>query len=261
MKKILVIEDEQTVRESILDLLEAEGFSGMGGENGNVGLQLARDNHPDLILCDVQMPDLDGYSVLTHLREAANTADIPFIFLTARGTKADIRYGMELGADDYLTKPCTATELLGAISVRLAKQAALLERYHKQTDSPQPEGNASAASPSDRAVRSSSFHPPDSEAAHSSSTRDGLLNHFYQELRNPLSSINMTLHLLKTAPSATSFETSVAAIQQDYGRELSILQQVYKLQNFLIPESATLLQSCHLIELFESDLEEPNSNN
>ncbi len=254
MKKILVIEDEQTVRESILDLLEAEGFSGIGGENGNVGLQLARDNHPDLILCDVQMPDLDGYSVLTNLRQATHTADIPFIFLTARGTKADIRYGMELGADDYLTKPCTATELLGAISVRLAKQAALLERYHKQIESTQLESSVSSA-------HSQSLQQPDSEVTHSSSTRDGLLNHFYQELRNPLSTINMALHLLKTAPIATGFETNVATIQQEYGRELAILQQVYKLQDFLMPESATLLQSCHLIELFQSDLEESGSNN
>ncbi len=252
MKKILVIEDEQTVRESILDLLEAEGFSGLGGENGNVGLQLARENHPDLILCDVQMPDLDGYSVLTNLRQATNTADIPFIFLTARGTKADIRYGMELGADDYLTKPCTATELLGAISGRLAKQAALLERYNNQTK-PQ-------IQPLDRAAGLSSSQQPTVETNHSSS-RDGLLNHFYQELRNPLSNINMALHLLKTAPIANQFDTNVVTIQQEYGRELAILQQVYKLQDLLIPESATLLQTCNLVELFETDLDAPDSNN
>ncbi len=253
MKKILVIEDEQMVRESILDLLEAEGFSGIGGENGNVGLQLARDNHPDLILCDVQMPDLDGYSVLTHLRQSTHTADIPFIFLTARGTKADIRYGMELGADDYLTKPCTATELLGAISGRLAKQAALLERCNKQTASTQ-------AQFSDRAFRPDSSQQLAVETNHSSS-RDGLLNHFYQELRNPLSSINMALHLLKTAPIATQFDSNVAMIQQEYGRELAILRQVYKLQDFLVPESAILLQSCNLVEWFETDLDRSNSNN
>lgn len=253
MKKILVIEDEQTVRESILDLLEAEGFSGIGGENGNVGLQLARDNHPDLILCDVQMPDLDGYSVLSNLRQATNTADIPFIFLTARGAKADIRYGMELGADDYLTKPCTATELLGAISGRLAKQAALLERHNKQTESTQTQLP-------DRAFRPDSSQQLAVETNHSSS-RDGLLNHFYQELRNPLSSINMALHLLKTASIATQSDSNIAMIQQEYGRELAILQQVYKLQDFLIPESAVLLQSCNLIEWFETDLDASNSNN
>jgi two-component system alkaline phosphatase synthesis response regulator PhoP len=231
-------------------LLEAEGFSGIGGENGNVGLQLARDNHPDLILCDVQMPDLDGYSVLSNLRQATNTADIPFIFLTARGAKADIRYGMELGADDYLTKPCTATELLGAISGRLAKQAALLERYNKQ---------AAQTQFSDRASRPDSSQQPAVETNHSSS-RDGLLNHFYQELRNPLSNINMALHLLKTAPISTH-DPNVAMIQQEYGRELAILQQVYKLQDLLIPESATLLQSCNLIEWFETDLDASNSNN
>ncbi|MCY7275605.1 MAG: response regulator, partial [Phormidesmis sp. CAN_BIN44] len=204
-------------------------------------------------LCDVQMPDLDGYSVLTNLRQSTNTADIPFIFLTARGAKADIRYGMELGADDYLTKPCTATELLGAISGRLAKQAALLERHNKQT----------ASIPTklpDWASRPDSSQQPAVETNHSSS-RDGLLNHFYQELRNPLSNINMALHLLKTAPISTQFDSNVAMIQQEYGRELAILQQVYKLQDFLIPESATLLQSCNLIEWFETDLDASNSNN
>jgi DNA-binding response OmpR family regulator len=246
MKTILVIEDEQTVRESILDLLEAEGFQVVSGENGNVGITLARQHHPDLILCDVQMPDLDGYSVLTHLRKSPETAGIPFIFLTARSTKSDIRYGMELGADDYLTKPCTATELLGAISGRLAKQSALLKRFSKQTTDQQ-QG-------SDRS-RPEVTQPPSSD--HASGTRDGLLNHFYQELRNPLSNINMALHLLRMPPLMGSPDEAIETVQREYERELAILQQVYKLQDSLVPESAQLLQCCNLIDLFESELDEP----
>lgn len=243
MKKILVIEDEQAVRESILDLLEAEGFRGIGGENGSAGVDLAREHRPDLILCDVQMPDLDGYSVLTTLRTSPDTAGIPFIFLTARSTKSDIRYGMELGADDYLTKPCTSTELLGAISTRLTKQAAILQQYSKQTTIAQP-------------ITGLGARPDLSQMLdHSSSTRDGLLNHFYQELRNPMSNINMALYLLKTPPQGVQPDETVEIIQREYGRELAILQQVYKLQDFLLPESAALLQYPGLINLFGNEVE------
>jgi CheY-like chemotaxis protein len=121
MQKILVIEDEESIRTNILELLEAEGFSGISAENGSIGLQLAQEQRPDLIICDVMMPELDGYTVLAILRQDPATAMIPFIFLTARSDAADLRKGMELGANDYLTKPCTPTQLLQAISTQLKK--------------------------------------------------------------------------------------------------------------------------------------------
>lgn len=252
MKTILVIEDEQAVRESILDLLEAEGFQGIGADNGKVGVQLARQHRPDLILCDVQMPDLDGYSVLTALRQSADTSGIPFIFLTARSTKSDIRYGMELGADDYLTKPCTATELLGAISSRLAKQAAMLQRYSSQADTTLNANQTSQQKSHDR-LSTETAQPLVADPYHASSTRDSLLNHFYQELRNPLSTINMALHILKTPVINSKEENPAEIVQREYGRELAILEQVYKLQDFLMPESAALLRDCRLNELFERE--------
>jgi diguanylate cyclase len=129
MKKILVIEDEEFVRENILELLDTEGFEVIGAENGRIGLDLAKAMEPDLILCDVMMPDLDGYGVLTKLRQEPAMASTPFIFLTAKAAKTDFRQGMELGADDYLTKPFTRAELLGAISSRLKKQVAVQKRY------------------------------------------------------------------------------------------------------------------------------------
>ena len=237
MKTILVIEDEQTVRESILDLLEAEGFHGIGGENGNVGVQLAREHHPDLILCDVMMPDLDGFSVLSQLRTSPDTAGIPFIFLSACSTKADQRQGMDLGADDYLTKPCTATDLLGAVSGRLAKYAALAERYMQKVEPAKSARVELTAEPSLSGIESPQI----------SGTHDGLLNHFYQELRNPLSNINMALYLLKL--ERVGQESTIATVQREYGRELAVLQEVYKLQEYLIPESAELLRGCSLMSL------------
>jgi len=129
MKKILVIEDENFIRNNILELLEAEDFEPIGAENGSVGVYLARQHQPHLIICDVMMPDLDGYGVLTALRQDPATAMIPFIFLTALTERTDIRKGMDLGADDYLPKPCTPDELLRAIATRLDKQATITEHY------------------------------------------------------------------------------------------------------------------------------------
>jgi diguanylate cyclase (GGDEF)-like protein len=129
MTKILIIEDEPNVRRLIAELLLMEGFEVIPAKNGSVGIECAQTQLPDLILCDVMMPELDGYQVLSQLRKNPLTALIPFIFLTARASKADLRQGMELGADDYLTKPFTANELLGAIAARLAKQQTVAERY------------------------------------------------------------------------------------------------------------------------------------
>jgi diguanylate cyclase (GGDEF)-like protein len=132
MKKILVIEDEELVRNNILEILDTVDFRVIGACNGGEGVQLAEDHLPDLILCDVMMPELDGYGVLAALRNNPVTATIPFIFLTAKGDKTDIRQGMNLGADDYLTKPFRRKELLGAIEARLIKHDTLYQGYARE---------------------------------------------------------------------------------------------------------------------------------
>ena len=134
MAKILVIEDEEAIRENILELLEAENFEGIGAINGKVGIKLAIEKIPDLILCDMMMPEVDGHGVIKALRSEPLTATIPFIFLTAKADKVDIRTGMELGADDYITKPCTPQELLKAISIRLEKQKTISRQSQKTLD-------------------------------------------------------------------------------------------------------------------------------
>ena len=115
MKKILVIEDEPEMRRNIRTILELEDFNVVAASNGREGLALARTESPDLVLCDVMMPELDGYQVLEGLREEKHTANLPFIFLTAKGEKADFRAGMNHGADDYLAKPVSASDLRRAI--------------------------------------------------------------------------------------------------------------------------------------------------
>ncbi|MEG3932473.1 response regulator [Microcoleus sp. T3_B1] len=134
MAKILVIEDEEAIRENILELLEAENFEGIGAINGKVGIKLAIEKIPDLILCDMMMPEIDGHGVIKALRSEPLTATIPFIFLTAKADKVDVRTGMELGADDYITKPCTPQELLKAIAIRLEKQKTISRQSQKTLD-------------------------------------------------------------------------------------------------------------------------------
>ena len=132
MKTVLVIEDEAQTRNIFLQCLEFEGFNALGAENGTGGIKLAQHHHPDLVVCDIMMPDIDGYSVLSTLRKSRDTAAIPLIFLTAKVTMADLRRGMEFGADDYLTKPCTVEQFLAAINTRLKRQAELARLYQKK---------------------------------------------------------------------------------------------------------------------------------
>src|SRR5688572_10870821 len=112
VKNILLIEDHSQMRENLLIMLQMEGFEVALAENGRQGLEVARRVLPDIIVCDVMMPEMDGYGVLEALRADAATAMIPFIFLTAKGEKIDQRAGMNLGADDYLVKPVEKKEIL-----------------------------------------------------------------------------------------------------------------------------------------------------
>jgi DNA-binding NarL/FixJ family response regulator len=139
MKRILVIEDEPEMRRNLVTLLRLESFHPLAAPNGRAGVELARQEAPDLILCDVMMPGLDGHGVLRELHNAPATMNIPFIFLTARGERSDVRTGMNLGADDYLTKPVDKADLLRAIRTRLARAEQLARReFQPNFDSPEP---------------------------------------------------------------------------------------------------------------------------
>lgn len=121
MKTILVIEDDDSIRANILELLEAEQYMGMGAADGFTGLQMALQLLPDLIICDVMMPGLDGYQVLKQLRQNPLTQVIPVIFLTAKTTVADVYEGVKAGGSAYLTKPCHPADLLQVIQAHLIK--------------------------------------------------------------------------------------------------------------------------------------------
>ena len=129
---ILVIEDQPQMRRNLSTILEMEGYEVLTAENGKRGVACAHEEFPDLVLCDVMMPELDGYGVLQLLRQHKGTATTPFLFLTAKGEKPDIRAGMNLGADDYLVKPVIKSELLAAIHARLERQQAHATELQQQ---------------------------------------------------------------------------------------------------------------------------------
>ena len=125
MTKILVIEDDAPIRDKIVTVLKYENYDVIDAPNGREGVASAQQNRPDLIICDVLMPDMNGYSALAALRDDPITSDIPVIFLTVAASRADMRKGMELGADDYITKPYTVEELLAAVRTRLERQETI----------------------------------------------------------------------------------------------------------------------------------------
>jgi len=134
MKTILLIEDNQDVRENTAEILELANYRVFQAENGKIGVEMANEHKPDLIICDIMMPVLDGYGVIHMLSKNIQTSAIPFIFLTAKGERNDFRKGMEMGADDYITKPFDDVELLKAVESRLKKTELLKAEFSKNVD-------------------------------------------------------------------------------------------------------------------------------
>ena len=134
MKKILLIEDDQNIRSNVKFVLEANDYKVFSAEDGKEGINLAKEVLPDLVICDILMPVLDGYEVKNELSKNSKTSSIPFIYLSAKSDIGDIRTGMNLGADDYLTKPFKTTDLLKAVEVRLSRMAELGKNGNGKTN-------------------------------------------------------------------------------------------------------------------------------
>jgi CRP-like cAMP-binding protein len=134
MKKILLIEDNPEMRENTAEMLELANYEVRSAENGKVGVRMAQEDPPDLVICDIMMPELDGYGVLYLLAKNPKTSSVPFIFLTAKAEKSDYRKGMNLGADDYLTKPFEEMELLEAVDIRLQKSQQFKKDFESELE-------------------------------------------------------------------------------------------------------------------------------
>jgi DNA-binding LytR/AlgR family response regulator len=129
MKKILLIDDDKSIRESTMELLKIVGYEVKVAENGTKGIKIAKEYLPDIIICDITMPVMDGYSVFSELGKDKETSVIPFIFLTAKVEISDLKFGMQLGADDYICKPFSSNELINSIEQRLKKKDKLIDFY------------------------------------------------------------------------------------------------------------------------------------
>lgn len=201
MVRILVIEDETILRNNIVDILEAEGFDVDQAENGYLGVQLAQARSPDLVICDVMMPELDGYSVLSQLRQDPTTALASFIFLTAKATTADVRQGMNLGADDYLSKPFLRTELLEAIATRLSKRQSILQ-LQQQIE----------------------------KLEQSNYLKDEFMSTASEELRGPLTNISMAVEMLRKSPNVQKMQRYIELMRSECTRELRLINNLVDLQ-------------------------------
>lgn len=137
MKRILLIEDDRALRENTAELLELSDYEVTTAPNGKLGIAAAKENLPDIIVCDIMMPEIDGYGVLENLSADEKTKHIPFIFLSAKTEHKEIRKGMDLGADDYLTKPFEEEDLISAVESRLAKAELLNRLLGTTANSPQ----------------------------------------------------------------------------------------------------------------------------
>lgn len=236
MKKILVIEDEVQIRGNISEILELTGFEVITADDGQIGLQLAKIESPDLIICDVMMPQLDGFEVVDALRHDARTATIPVIFLTAKVERVDQRRGMNLGADDYLTKPFEPDELLSAIASRLQRQEVVTEQVTKERQRT-------------RKLRYevSQNQQKLQESQKQEEIKTDLLKKLAQDLRNPLSNINMAIQMLRHSNSEEDRDRYLTILQEECDREIRLLNEVEYLQSLLTPEHTELLQKYKII--------------
>ena len=217
MTKILVIEDELFVRENIVDLLEAEDFDVFSTENGILGILWAQENLPDLVICDVMMPEINGHDVLAEMRQIPETSLTPFIFLTAMADKGDIRHGMELGADDYLTKPFTRGELLSAINSRLAKQAKLMEQYDREHQ------------------RSKILEQKVRELEQLQIKQE-----ISQEYRQALLKLSTAINLLEKIQPGQKSDLKIQIVRKACSREIALLKQVPNLPTQISSKNPTL---------------------
>lgn len=201
MVKILVIEDDLEIRTNLLELLTLEGYSVVSAEDGMTGLLGALEQKPDLILCDVMMPELNGYDVLEAVRQEPEIATVPFIFLTALADKADIRQGMNLGADDYLTKPFTRTEVLEAINIRLARQAAASRQAQMQQRQPHLQEFLTEA-------------------------QQELLSDLREQFKENIAKLGIATQILKQMEDSENRERSLALLQSVCAAEIKLLNRL-----------------------------------
>ncbi|AHJ26522.1 response regulator [Nodularia spumigena CS-584] len=236
MTLILVIEDEEQIRLNIQEILVLADFSVVTSSDGVRGLNLAKVKLPNLIICDIMMPGMDGLEVLQNLRNDPQTANIPLIFLTAKSERDDLRQGMNLGADDYITKPFEPREILQAVKARLERQAVSTQQYLNEQDK---------VAKIQQKIKESGTNLEVYQQL--SQMRENILDQLSQDLRNPLSSINMALHMLKECKVEEQGQRYLDIIQHEYAREVKLLNEVDNLRELLTDDNTKLLKQFNLL--------------
>lgn len=226
---ILVIEDERLTRSSLISFLQSEGFTTLEATDGHMGIELAKNHLPDLIICDILMPELDGYDVLTTLQIDPKTANIPFIFLTVTATEEGWQQSIELGADDYLSKPITSDKLRAAIAAQLEKKNRPL-----QSTSLAPQLQDSQETPLE----------PDKMSVDAAKAM--LLDQLCARLQSNLLQSKETLDTLGQTLTLPEQKRSFQQLQTDFIRLLSMVNETNALQSSLTVDNLDTL-----LELFQ----------
>ena len=230
-RTILVIEDEKTTLNSLVDFLNNEGFEAIGAENGRQGIELAQKHLPVLIICDIIMPDLDGYDVLTYLQQDAETAAIPFIFLTATTDSSSFRLGMEMGADDYLRKPVTSAELRAAIAIRLRKQEATIQNYCLPESEPKEE-----------------LHNKLEQLESYSQAQSSLIKYLIKGVEASISKLNQELKNLQESSLDPEQQRHLENLKKEYTKLLGVVNQTSELHKILTPENTKILSQFNFFD-------------
>lgn len=230
MAKILVIEDEELVRANIAELLDAEEHDVVTAENGFLGALWAQEHLPDLIICDVMMPELNGYEVLATLSENSDTAMIPFIFLTAMADKSEIRQGMTSGADDYLTKPFSRMELLEAVNTRLTKREVVHRQYKREHQ------------------RAEDLQAKISQIQDNREGKDQVIEQLQKDLEKSIPKLNLAIQMLSKLEPGARRDCCLQILKEACNDEISLLNQIPDVQNVLTPESSALFREFEIVE-------------
>ena len=234
MNKILIIEDTADVRHNIQEILELENFQTIAAENGEIGVKLAIKECPDLIVSDIMMPAMDGYQVLAALRNHPETAITPFIFLTAQSVHQDRRQGMELGANDYLTKPFTGDELLKAVRIQLERSARTMQHYFNRHQEYQ------------------SFNKKIQNLQTFNQTKDRIFESFTAELRQTVTKISVALTTVQSLPDGATRDRHLDILRAECQQEIKLLNEVEGLHKFLTPDNVSFLKQFNLLTSNES---------
>jgi two-component system, OmpR family, alkaline phosphatase synthesis response regulator PhoP len=232
-KTILVVEDERVTRTSLLHFLRDEGFRAIGAENGLVGVQQANAQLPDLIICDITMPELDGYDVLTTLQRNPATAQIPFIFLTKSATREGRQKSLALGANDYLAKPVSSCELRQAIAAQLEQQDT--NSTNDLSASLACPGLPNLGNPPDLTDHFPTLSQYVADIPEVGVIKDLLLERFCQVLQQQLTALQTQVQQLQQTESSQS--DAIEQIQAELSQLLSLTHEMAALQSMLAPAS------------------------